>query len=422
MEWFLYSWPTLVLLGLALRMALRLNYGARGPELDDPVYILINISSWVLILLGIAPVLLLSGLSVFGIIIVLLALATLIEVVLARRESQRRSMCNLLALVVERGKRFDASVLLSGHSMRGFVGRSMRRLLAAVESGVPLGAAIMRHPRALPHEAVAYVAAGRAIGAEAAALKELAEKDRSDVVAIWRACVDRISYLAAVFLFMVVVLTFMMIKIMPEFRLIFDEFDVELPAMTELAIAVADFSSSHLAAVLLVVLLLWLVLAAVVAVCYLVDFPVLRGLADRVFRQRRSADMMRIVAVATEHRQPLATLFERLAHVYPSTPIRSRLRSVSSLIAAGHDWREALRVNRFISRAEQSLLATAEQVGNLPWVLRTLARRSEKRTVYRLAMVIQVLYPCVILLLGAGVAFFVVAMFVPLVSLIHSLA
>ena len=83
--------------------------------------------------------------------------------------------------------------------------------------------------------------------------------------------------------------------------------------------------------------------------------------------------------------------------------------------------RLSLRLSR-LSPAEQSLLKSAEDAGNLPWALRTVAARQEKRTVYRLAAAVQVLYPILIVLLGSIVAFFVVSLFVPLVKMVEALA
>jgi type II secretory pathway component PulF len=67
-------------------------------------------------------------------------------------------------------------------------------------------------------------------------------------------------------------------------------------------------------------------------------------------------------------------------------------------------------------------LKTAERAGNLPWILRQIAVRREKRAVYRLASALQVMYPVVILLLGSFVGFFVISLFIPLVKLIEGLA
>jgi type II secretory pathway component PulF len=179
---------------------------------------------------------------------------------------------------------------------------------------------------------------------------------------------------------------------------------------------------NYLAVPLIGLALVLLAGSFVIGVCYLRDVQVLRFLGDRVFRGRRTADLLRILAVATEHRQPITAAMERLAQVYPSRMMRRRLAPAASAVAAGRDWRDALHDARFISQAEQSLLQTAERAGNLPWALRSVARRLEKRAVYRLAAAVQVLYPVLIVLLGSLVAFVMVSLFVPLVKLIEGLS
>jgi type IV pilus assembly protein PilC len=213
-----------------------------------------------------------------------------------------------------------------------------------------------------------------------------------------------------------------MIKIMPEFEKIFLDFDMELPRLTLLAISVSQFTVDYLGAPLLILAVVAMLVALVVGVGYLSDRPVLSWLGDRLLRGRRTADVLRILAVSTEHRQPLSNVIERLAQVYPSRLLRRQLAPAAAAVTAGGDWRDSLGSARFVSPAEQSLLKSAEAAGNLPWALRTVAARQEKRTVYRLAAAVQVLYPLLILLLGGMVAFFVVSLFVPLVKLVEGLA
>src|SRR6185436_16026128 len=109
MEWVLLSWPTLILLGVGLRMALRLTYGVRGPDAGDPVYEFLRITGWVLIVLGLTPAIVGGFYSVIGIAILALAAATFVEIITHRRAAQRRSMCTLLSVIVERRQRLDAS-------------------------------------------------------------------------------------------------------------------------------------------------------------------------------------------------------------------------------------------------------------------------------------------------------------------------
>src|SRR4029077_3894860 len=98
----------------------------------------------------------------------------------------------------------------------------------------------------------------------------------------------------------------------------------------------------------------------------------LHRLGDQLFRGRSTADVLRIIAVATESRQSLSAVLSRLASVYPSAATRRRLAPVAKSVMAGEDWRVALYQGRFISQAERSLLGTAQQVGNLPWALRSI--------------------------------------------------
>jgi type IV pilus assembly protein PilC len=422
MEWLLFSWPTLILLGLGLRMALRLTYGARGAEPGDPVHVFLTITSWVLIALGVAPAVAAAVFTFFGVIIGVLAAATFVEAVVQRRIAQRRSMCRMLSLLVERGGRLETSLLFAGQTIRGAVGRAAQRLFDAVSSGTPLGAAVVRYPAALPREAAAYLAAGSTRDARLAALRELSRSEQGELATIWRACVDRISYLASVLVLMAAVSTFVMMKIVPEYVKIFDEFQLELPPMTQLAVILSEFVVYYLAAPIFFAFVLLTLAAAVTSICYLCDVPVLKGVSDRLFRGRRTADILRILAIATEHRESLADALNRMARVYPSVLIRRQLDSAMNSVAAGADWRDALLKARVITRAEHGLLKTAEQVGNLPWALRAIANRREKRAVYRLAIALQVLYPLTILLLGAFVGFYAVALFIPIVQLIQGLA
>lgn len=414
-------WLTSLLLVVGAWMAVRLWFGARGPDWRfSRVSVIRGARLAMLLLLGVAVVLG-GATSILGVIVALLAAVTLVEAVTERRAARRRSMCTLLALMVGRGKQLDPSALVAGLPSNDTVGRASAKLFELLGRGVPLAAAIQQSPRALPREAIAYVSAGESIEAEAAALKELSHGDRSNLTAVWRMYIDRLCYLAAVLVSLSVVMAFLMIKIIPEFEKIFSEFDLELPRLTLLAVSISQFTVNYLGVPLLLLAIVSLLAAVVIAACYLSDVRVLGWLGDRLFRGRRTADVLRILAVSTEHRQPLTTVIERLAQVYPSRMLRRQLAPAATAIAAGSDWRDSLYDARFVSSAEQSLLKTAEQAGNLPWALRTVAARQEKRIVYRLAAAVQVLYPILIVCLGALVAFFVVSLFVPLVKLVEGL-
>jgi type II secretory pathway component PulF len=402
-------------------MALRLHYGTRGPEPGDPVHNFLKIGSWVLISLGLTPAIVGSLVTLFGIVVLGLAAATLVEVVTQHRAGQRRSICTLLALLMERQQRIEPALLLSGQTLRGRVGRAARRLFKALDAGIPLTQAIHDHWRALPREAESYVAAGETMRAESAALRELSQTDHSETTTIWRACIDRASYLTTIVVVMFGVLTFVMIKIIPAYRDIFEEFDVALPRVTELAVASSNLFVNYLFLPMVLAMLLFLLMMAVVGLSILFDLPIFRGSTDRLFWGRQTGDVLRILAVATEQRQPLPQVVSKVSQVYPSARVRRQLLIASNAVRSGTNWIDALAQSKIVGAAEGALLHAAQRAGNLSWSLREIAKRREKRAVYRLTAWLQLLYPIVILMLAAVVGFYVIALFIPIATLIQSL-
>jgi type II secretory pathway component PulF len=188
-----------------------------------------------------------------------------------------------------------------------------------------------------------------------------------------------------------------------------------------LAIVLSMQFATYLAAPLATAISILIVGGIVIGICYLCDVPVLRPFGDMVFRNRATSHVLRILALAAELRHPFSHVLSGLAFVYPSPVMRSRLSPVAVAVEAGANWCDTLSKSRLISQAESALLKSAERAGNLPWALRQIATRRQKRTMYRLHAAVHVVYPLVILAFGAFVGFYVIALFVPIVSLIQSL-
>jgi type II secretory pathway component PulF len=107
---------------------------------------------------------------------------------------------------------------------------------------------------------------------------------------------------------------------------------------------------------------------------------------------------------------------------YPKGWVRRRLDRVFTTVCAGADWIDSLRAQGLIRPADSAVLRAAERVGNLPWAMREVAESNRRRFNYRVYVLLQVLFPLVILLVGLTVAVFAAAYFTPLVTLIQRLA
>src|SRR5215813_6401648 len=104
-----------------------------------------------------------------------------------------------------------------------------------VESGMTLSEAMGRHPKAFDRLYVNMVKAGEAGGALEVILQRLAEfKEKSQ--SLKRKIIGAMVYPSVVIFVAIGILTFIMVTIVPKFKKIFDEFGMQLPAMTQFLI------------------------------------------------------------------------------------------------------------------------------------------------------------------------------------------
>jgi general secretion pathway protein F len=418
--------PILFLLGVGLRMVPRLVYGARGSYPNYPIFALFNTFGWILILvplLGFAV----AGAMGLSILLILIIGIALVEWALGRRAMQRQAVWGVLrgTLPAAAGmidQNFVAGTLrLHQPRFSGIVGRAYRRLVTALEQGADLPAAIRMNHQALPRKAQAYAAIDAAIGPEAC--PDLRAGGQSS--GAWQQFLQHALYLGTIGLFMLAVLTYLMISVIPDYRNIYYDFDLELPAITRGLISLCGFmNTTGILALLTLALMLILLLGLLSVLLILCDVPVHQPLVDRLFFSAHRASVLRLLALTAERGTPFASNLERLARgspSYPSSLVRKRLSAALAALAAGADWKEALHRGSLIKRADFPLLESSQAAGNLPWALRMLADQKMRIMVFRYSALEQICFPLMVLLLGLMVLWVCTALFLPLVSLIEAL-
>ena len=301
----------------------------------------------------------------------------------------------------------------------GSFGRRVRRLAEMLSAGMPLPEAISRQRRLFPPHTLPILQVGCESGALAAALRRAASAQDARK-RLWLPLGNGLAYAGSVVMFGMGVVFFVMLKIVPSFQKIFQDFDAELPAMTQALIQVSDFCANYW------FLFAWLPLLFFAALLYVTlgyGFGVELGTFGfaRLTRRLDAATILESLAMAAEQRRPLPETVARMAQSYPSMSIRGRLRAVSQDLDAGVDWCESLFARGLIPRADRAVLQAAARVGNLPWAMREMADSNRRRFAYRLDALMQVLFPPLVVALGMLVAFFVISLFMPLISLIQKL-
>jgi type II secretory pathway component PulF len=242
-----------------------------------------------------------------------------------------------------------------------------------------------------------------------------------------------------------------MLKIVPAFDKIFQDFDTELPAMTQSVITFSAwaFRLAPLWIMLNPLLTFLLIFGAIayitlptwdfqripygtqslwslprlISIFWLnLFFLPFRPLAMWLMKPYHRATIVDALARVVEGGRPLVPSLALLAQWYPQPAIRRRLTAAHDRAAAGVDWCDALARQRLIARGDAAVLRAAQRAGNLPWALRETAARGWRRVQTRTAVLNNVVLPLCVLAIAMGIAFLVIGLFLPLIKLIQTLA
>jgi general secretion pathway protein F len=334
--------------------------------------------------------------------------------------SQQNALLWLLVVSAERQMPLGPAIEAFAREQGGLFARRARRLVKLLEMGISLPEALDFCPGLLPAYALPVIRVGCQAGALAPALRQAATA-QTQYAAIRASLLGKVSYLLLLPVFGVVVLTFVMMWIVPKFQKIFCDFNVPLPSVTQLLISVCYYFVNYWFVLSPLFLLIGGLLVYSVMRCFgwtEWDLPIM----GRVLRRLDSARILDGLAVVARQERPMAEGIAALAGAYPKSSIRQRLSFALYEIVSGSDWAEGLYRHQLIRRSDLALLQAAQRVGNLPWALQEMADSSRRRFVYKVQAVVQAAFPPVVIVFGLVVMFIAVAVFLPLVALIHRLA
>src|SRR3990172_4759021 len=131
--------------------------------------------------------------------------------------------------------------ILAGQAKAGRLKYSLEDTCDEIEAGGTLSEAMAKSPKCFNRLYVNMIKAGEAGGALELILQRLADfQERSE--SLKRKVKGAMIYPIVVVTVAVGILTFIMIKIVPEFEKIFEEFDLELPKMTLMLVSISKWT------------------------------------------------------------------------------------------------------------------------------------------------------------------------------------
>jgi len=335
--------------------------------------------------------------------------------------SQQVALLRVLAIASEKQLSLIDVLETFTKDVRGRWRYQILRLVDLLRSGVSLADAIEKIPTVIPPHAYFLVKAGAESGTLPSALALAAET-----------CADRRNdrdflrpgtwvYISTIVTIMLIVQGFICYWIIPKMKKIYFDFDMELPALTEELIQVADRFVNYFYLFPAFVLFLILLRAFLIRLGFLERKEYGRSFSG-IYPRGRAPDVLRFLHVVTESGRPLLGAFETLTHITTNRFMSQRFQAILEDIRRGNDCWTSLHDYSLLAPSEVRLLQSAQRAGNLSWALKAVAKSIERRIDYRMAMVREYLEPAMILGIGCVVGAFVIGLFLPLVTLMNSLA
>ena len=230
-------------------------------------------------------------------------------------------------------------------------------------------------------------------------------------------------YPAAMIPIACLIVGFLMYYIIPKFKKIFDDFGTALPQPTILLIQISDTVVNFWYVFGLPLFYIPIVIFIFVSMAQYYGWRVmLQSVLGGWFIRWYTPDVMRALSQSVAQKIPLDHALNSIAKHPGPIRLRDRLAwAVESLQSGSPSW-QTLQTAGLLRHSETLVLETAEQTGNLPWALETLATNMERRSAFRVSAIMEFVRPILLIGMSLIVGFIAFAMFLPLVKLLNDLS
>ncbi len=292
-------------------------------------------------------------------------------------------------------------------------------LLTHIKSGVPLSSAFEKYPMTFDNVYINLVRAGEASGNLDTFLERIV-LNLEKTISIKKAIKSAMMYPIILLLVAVSVVGVMMIFVVPVFVEIFGNAGVELPAATQMVMAMSDFLRSWSAPIILgaifVVFLMikkWLQGNLVFMQKFdklLMKIPILGPMISDSIMARITMILSNLISGGVN----LIEAMEIVKNSIGNTQIQSSLEKVKRDIFSGKPFSQSLRDTKDFPETMCGFIEVGEETGKLNEMLKTVSVYYEEEFDNSVDSFSQLLEPLMIVFLGLVIGFILVAMYTPI--------
>lgn len=406
----------LSLAGLALLILVAQRERQQKRLASDPIRAGLRLAGWILVWLGVFGFLL--GVTGFFAVIILPAVGVMAVMVRSRvRHAEDQLVFSTVATSIQHEIALVESLRGLGLEMGGETGRRLRVLVRGLAGGMEYREAAYQADLKPSREADLALDLGHRYGHLPQLLRDLSG-EHAELDRYTRPYLDRVFGFAlsalALTIICVGLMGFMLIKLVPTFQMILDDFGLVATPPFEFAITLANTYVLYapLMMPLLTVLGAYFFLFTLYYIGWMRRLPWgIRWLHGPL----EEARFLTSVASIIEADIPLASALPTVAEAYRHDLMARRLEQLAEEEMTGGVWIDALVRGKIVTKGEAELLRPAALAGNLPWVLRQVALGKMRRNALRLQPFLDTWIPLLIGFLGFHV-FLVMSMLIDMLS------
>jgi len=296
-----------------------------------------------------------------------------------------------------------------------------------VEAGGSLSDAMAKYPKAFDKLYVNMIAAGEAGGvldlilARLADLMEKAAKLKKKVV-------GAMIYPAVVITIAVGVVTMIMIVVIPKFQGIFKDFHLKLPWPTQVMMDASDFMANrygwaYLLFSPILAVILWRLIRLSDGGRYGTDvFKLKIPIIGLIISKTSVARFTRTLGTLISAGVPILDAINITKETSGNEVFARALTKVHDAIREGESMADPLRATKVCDAIVVNMIDVGEETGDLDKMLIKVADNYDADVDVLVSSLISVLEPVMVVVLGVIVGFIVVAMFMPMISLIEGMS
>ncbi len=315
--------------------------------------------------------------------------------------------------------------ILEGQMKPSALKNALIDIVDDVESGNTLSEAFGKHPRAFDRLYVNMVKAGEAGGALEVILRRLAEfKEKAQGLA--RRIKGAMIYPIAVISVAVGIVSFIMIAIIPKFEEIFRGFKLTLPGLTIWLMDTSRWFVRYWYVIPLAPMGVWLMLKLIRLNkygAYALDkaklyVPVAGGIVQKTVVART----MRTLGTLISSGVPILEALSIVKETCMNAVYERVYQNVYNSIREGETIAQPLKESRLMDDMVVNMIDVGEETGDLDTMLNKIADVYDEEVDVLVESLLSLLEPIMVVVLGFMVGTIVIALFLPLISLIENLS